>query len=65
MEHERDRVANLEGELRQRASEVEREQLEREVSGNLTPDDEEMVDLREERLRREAFKEIGKEDEEE
>ncbi len=65
MEHERDRVANLEEELRQRGSEVEREQLEREISGNLTPEDEEMIDLREERLRREAFKEIGMEDEEE
>jgi hypothetical protein len=65
MEHERDRVADLEEELRQRASEVEREQLEREISGNLTPEDEEMIDLREERLRREAFKEIGMEDEEE
>jgi hypothetical protein len=31
------------------------EQLERETSGNLTPEDEEMVDLREEWLRREAL----------
>ncbi len=63
MDNERDRAADLEEELRQRASEVEREQLEREISGNLTPEDEEMIDLREERLRREAFKEIGKKEE--
>jgi hypothetical protein len=42
---------------------VEREQLEREISGNLTPDDEEMIDLREERLRRQAIAEAQQEEE--
>ncbi len=40
--------------MRRRSVEAEREQLEREISGNLTPADEEMIDMREERLRREA-----------
>ncbi len=61
MDHERDRIDALEEELRRRAPDAEREQLEREISGTLTPEDEEMIDLREERLRREAFKEIGEE----
>ena len=35
---------------------AEQEQLEREISGNLTPADEEMIDMREERLRAEALR---------
>jgi hypothetical protein len=54
-EHSADRISGLEEQSRRRAAEAEQEQLEREVSGNLTPHDEEMVDLREERLRQEAF----------
>jgi len=53
-EHKLDRISGLEEQLRRRAAEVEAEQLEREVSGNLSPADEELIDLREERLRREA-----------
>jgi hypothetical protein len=52
--HEQDIVAKLEEELRCLAEQVEQEQLEREISGNLTPADEEMIDLREERLYQEA-----------
>ncbi len=63
--HDQDHVANLEEELRRLAPRVEREQLEREISGNLTPADEEMIDLREARLRREsieeALRELGEE----
>jgi hypothetical protein len=51
-----DPLDNLEKELRSQAEEVEREQLEREISGNLSPADEEMVELREERLRQEAIR---------
>lgn len=57
-QHDKDPLDNVEAELRRQAEEVEREQLEREISGNLTPADEEMVDLREERLRQEAIEEI-------
>jgi hypothetical protein len=53
---DQDPLDNLEKELRSQAEEVEREQLEREISGNLSPADEEMVELREERLRREAIR---------
>ena len=49
-----DEVAELEEELRRRSVEAEREQLEREISGNLSPADEEMIVLREELLRRRA-----------
>ncbi len=38
--------------------EIEAEQLEREISGNLAPEDEEMADLREERLRRQALRDF-------
>ena len=55
--HDQDPLDILEEELRRKAVEVEREQLEREISGNLTPVDEEMIDLREERLRQEAIRE--------
>jgi hypothetical protein len=44
---------------------VESEQLEREISGNLDPIDEEMIDLREERLRRKAFEDANREREDE
>jgi hypothetical protein len=60
--HDPDAVARLEEELRRRSAEAEQEQLEREISGNLTPEDEEMIDLREERLRREAVEEAGRGD---
>ena len=53
---DQDPLDNLEKELRRQAEEVEREQLEREISGNLSPADEEMVELREERLRQEAIR---------
>jgi hypothetical protein len=53
---EKDPLDNLEEGLRRQADEVEREQLEREISGNLDPVDEEMIDLREERLRQEAIR---------
>ena len=53
---DQDPLDNLEEELRRQAEEVEREQLEREISGNLSPADEEMVELREERLRQEAIR---------
>ena len=56
---DQDPIDNLEEELRRKAEEVERDQLEREISGNLTPADEEMINLREERLRREAIEELG------
>ena len=54
---DQDPLDNLEKELRRQAEEVEREQLEREISGNLSPADEEMVDLREERFRQDAIRE--------
>ena len=53
---DQDPLDNLEKELRRQAEEVEREHLEREISGNLSPTDEEMVELREERLRQEAIR---------
>ena len=56
-------VADLEEDLRQLSTTVEQEQLERQISGNLTPADEERIDLREERLRREAEQEAGVVDE--
>ncbi len=55
--HDKDPLADLEVELRRKSVEAEQVQLEREISGNLTPADEEMIDLREERLRREAIEE--------
>ena len=58
---DQDPIDNLEEELRRKAEEVERDQLEREISGNLTPADEEMINLREERLRREAIEEARRE----
>ncbi len=60
--HETDPVANLEEELRRRSEEAERAQIEREISGNLTPADEEMIALREERFRREAIEEAEREE---
>ena len=54
-EHGSERVSEVEDLLRRSAEGAEAEQLEREISGNLSPADEEMIDLREERQRREAF----------
>jgi hypothetical protein len=55
-QHDQDPLDNLEEEHRRQAEEVEREQLERETSVNLTPADEEMIDLREEGLGQEAIR---------
>ena len=54
-EHSPDQLSELEEQMRQRAAEAEAEQLEQEISGNLSPEDEELIDLREERLQREAY----------
>ena len=54
-EHSPDRISELEEQMLRRAAEAEAEQLDREVSGNLSPEEEELIDLREERLRQEAF----------
>jgi hypothetical protein len=62
-DHDPDFVTSLEEELRRKAVEAEQAQLEREISGNLTPEDEEMIDLREVRLRREAIEEAERGDE--
>jgi hypothetical protein len=59
-DRDRELVDALEEQLRRQAVEAEREQVEREISGNLTPADDEMIDLREDRLRRKAFEEALK-----
>jgi hypothetical protein len=62
-EHDQDAAGRLEEELRHLSKAAEQEQLEREISGNLTPEDEEMIDLREERLHRKAVEDARRESE--
>ncbi len=59
--HNEDFVSRIEEELRRQSVAAEQEQLKLEISGNLTPEDEEMIDLREERLRRKAIEDAKRE----